>query len=94
MHIDRHFRFATIGDLRQHGARLEYTCGCCGRTRLFEPGRLPFGNLQPIATAHRRMRCSTCGWAGDGTVTRARTAKVAGRQLFAVRIEARTAGRA
>lgn len=69
MRLTRH---ATIGDLRRTGALLEFACSHCGATRLFDPNDLPFGNLQSIATAHRRMNCSICGWQGGGSFTRAR----------------------
>ena len=61
----------TIGDLRRSGGALEYCCSRCGGTRVFDPDQLPFGNLQSIATVHRRMHCSRCGEQGAGSFTRA-----------------------
>ncbi|MBK8084939.1 MAG: hypothetical protein IPK28_14570 [Devosia sp.] len=69
MRLTRH---VTIGDLRRGGALLEFVCSRCGDSRLFDPATLPFGNLQAVATAHRRMHCSVCGWQGAGSFTRAR----------------------
>ena len=60
----------TIGDLRRFGTMLEFTCCRCSGRRVFDPRELPFGNTQSIATAHRRMRCSFCGWQGDSAFTR------------------------
>jgi hypothetical protein len=60
----------TIGDLRRFGTMLEFTCCRCSGRRVFDPQELPFGNTQSIATAHRRMRCSFCGWQGDSAFTR------------------------
>jgi hypothetical protein len=60
----------TIGDLRRSGTMLEFTCCRCSGRRVFDPRDLPFGNTQSIATAHRRMRCSFCGWQGDSAFTR------------------------
>lgn len=60
----------TIGDLRRSGTMLEFTCCKCSGRRVFDPSDLPFGNTQSIATAHRRMRCSFCGWQGDSAFTR------------------------
>jgi hypothetical protein len=61
----------TIGDLRRSGGALEYCCSRCGGTRLFSPASLPFGNLQSVATVHRRMHCSLCGEQGAASFTRA-----------------------
>jgi hypothetical protein len=69
MRSDRH---VSIGDLRRSGGLLEFACSHCGARRLFHPSHLPFGDLQPIVTAHRRMNCSSCGLMGDGSFTRAR----------------------
>ena len=60
----------TIGDLRRFGTMLEFTCCRCAGRRVFDPRELPFGNTQSITTAHRRMRCSFCGWQGDSAFTR------------------------
>ncbi len=61
----------TVGDLRRAGTPLEFICNHCSVSRLFDPFTLPFGNLQNVATAHRRMRCSFCGHTGEGAFTRA-----------------------
>jgi DNA-directed RNA polymerase subunit RPC12/RpoP len=60
----------TIGELRRSRTMLEYVCGRCGAARLFDPVGLPFGPLQPVATAHRRMRCGTCGHDGASSYSR------------------------
>ncbi len=60
----------TIGELRRSRTMLEFVCGRCGAARLFDPLDLPFGPLQPVATAHRRMRCGTCGHDGACSYSR------------------------
>lgn len=70
MHVDLLSRATTIGDLRQMGGKLEFLCTRCSVARVFDPSTLPFGDAQLITTVHRRMRCSTCGWSGEGSISR------------------------
>jgi len=67
----RYKQLDTMGDLRRCGGAVEYCCSRCGGTRLFDAHQLPFGDLQSIATVHRRMHCSQCGEQGAGSFTRA-----------------------
>ena len=63
-------RMITVGDLRRSRTLLRFTCARCAGTRLFDPFQLPFGNLQPILTINRRMKCSVCGWDGESSACR------------------------
>jgi hypothetical protein len=81
----RQLQLETIGDLRRAGRMLEFVCSHCSIGRLFDPYLLPFGDLQSVAKARRRMRCSFCGCDGDGSFTRTAPAHQGnGRHLFAI----------
>ena len=60
----------TIGDLRRNGKLLEVGCRRCWNVRYLDPKQLPFGDLQPVPEAHRRMKCSMCGAGGEQCYSR------------------------
>ena len=60
----------TIGDLRRGGQLLEVGCRRCWNVRYLDPFSLPFGHVQPVPTAHKRMKCSVCGADGSQCYSR------------------------